>query len=59
MLLFNFGKVPFQLSGSIVKIPFAYNIVPIENRSCLPPADVHDNPFGHTGTNQVAGTRAA
>ena len=37
MLLFNFGKVPFQLPGSIVKIPFAYDIVAIEHGSCLIP----------------------
>ena len=35
MLLFSFAEVLFRHSGSIVKIPFAYDIVAVKHRPCL------------------------
>jgi len=45
--------MPSQPPGRLLQIPWAHDVVPIEHAARLVPGDLHRDPLGHAGVDEV------
>ena len=50
-----FSQVTLKAAGCLIQVLLTHNIVSVEDGSCLPSADCHDYPLGHSRAHQISG----